>query len=589
MGEEDDEPENPRAWCELAVAHLAAGRPEAALRAATAAAELDPLSEWAHRLVSLGHSRIGDDREALAPAREAVRLAPGSWPSRVRLAEVLRRTPGRWGEAREQAGLAARFAPEEPEPQVVLGDLALLRGAHREAATHYRTALSTSPPAREPDAGGQERGARGQARINLGLALLRWDRPRAHHDPAWPVDPRETGRARRALEVWSRQVRLLLAVTTLAVAGAALALDRGGEARLAGVAVLLAVVPITVRQARRVRLWSHVPAMLARDPWLGTAVASAVLSVAAFTLWLVLPVVPATPGLAPVLDPLWAGLAGVVVLGWPALAGVRLFAEVWRGRPVLALEQFAAAAGERVARRDVVVARWLLVGRAWSAQLALAVVALAVDPRGAVLGLAVPYLLHRASRRGGPVTGDRWLGVAFALVLAGAVACATGGLTGWVWAWRAGLGAKLAVVLVFALRAVRAWWRGAPGPGRASLLMAEDLLDAETRPPVALDPEVRQALAYARGVVVAFGDERGPRVAGVIGTVSALGELRLIAGEEVWAAIGTDPRVAVFAADALRRRYWVEVRGVAWAEGDLVRVTPKQVLVTEFPGRHQRR
>jgi hypothetical protein len=45
----------------------------------------------------------------------------------------------------------------------------------------------------------------------------------------------------------------------------------------------------------------------------------------------------------------------------------------------------------------------------------------------------------------------------------------------------------------------------------------------------------------------------------------------------------------VFAADPLQRRFWVEVRGIALADSDILRVTPKQVLVGEFPGRHQRR
>ncbi|GAA3102188.1 hypothetical protein [Nonomuraea salmonea] len=72
-------------------------------------------------------------------------------------------------------------------------------------------------------------------------------------------------------------------------------------------------------------------------------------------------------------------------------------------------------------------------------------------------------------------------------------------------------------------------------------------------------------------------------------TVTSAGELRLIAETEAWQAIEDDPRVAVFAADPLQRRFWVEVRGVAQADSDVLWVTPKQVLVGEFPGRHQRR
>ena len=53
--------------------------------------------------------------------------------------------------------------------------------------------------------------------------------------------------------------------------------------------------------------------VLGGDPWLGAAVVSAVVSVAAFAAWLLLPAIPAWPA---ALDPVWAGLAGVAVLGW---------------------------------------------------------------------------------------------------------------------------------------------------------------------------------------------------------------------------------------------------------------------------------
>ncbi|WP_084963775.1 tetratricopeptide repeat protein [Thermoactinospora rubra] len=581
--EEGDQPETSGAWCAEAARHLDAGRLEAALKAARAAAELDPGDEWAHRLLSLAHTRLGRFAEALEEAEEAVRLAPGSWTARLRLSEAAHRVPGRWAQAVEQAELAARFAPDEPEPVVRQGDLALARGDHRRAIQTYERALALLGEPENHD--GAVRGAAAQARVNLGLALLRWDRFRAHHDPAWPVDPRETGRARRALDVWARQVRLLLAAATVAVALAALGLDAGAQARAAGLGALLLLVPLTVRQARRVRAWRYVPAMLGRDPWLGAAIVSTALSIAAFAAWLVLPALHTAP-LAPVLDPVWAGLAGIVVLGWPALALLRLLTDVWRGRPVKALGQFARAAGERLARRNATVTRWILLGRAWSAQLALGATAAALDPRGAVLELAVPYVLARSSRGTG---GDRWLAAAFVLLGVSAAGCAAGGLSGWAWGWRVGLAGKAAVVAVFAVRAVLAWWRGAPGPWRASLLMCEDLLTGEAHPPVGLGPEVRQAFAYARGVALAYGDARGPRVSGAVTALSTSGELRLIVEEDVWAAVERDPRVTVFAADTMRTRHWVEVRGVAWPDGDVLRVTPRRVLEGEFPGRHQRR
>ncbi|TMR89567.1 tetratricopeptide repeat protein [Nonomuraea basaltis] len=559
-----------REWCDEALTRLDAGRPESALDAARRAADLDPGAEWAYRLISLAHERLGRDADAVPPAERAVELARGSWPARLRLAAILRRMPGRWQEAVEHATLAKKFAPEVPEPDVMLGDLALLRGDHGGAERAYRAALAADP-------------GHPQARVNLGLSLLRWDRPRPHHDPAWPVDPRDTGRARRALEVWSRQSRLLVAAATVAIAVAALFLDWGTRAQLGGFAVLVLLAPLTVRQARRVGVWSYVPAMFGRDPWLGASVVSAGVSVLAFAAWLLLGAMPALPA---AFDPVWAGLAGIVVLTWPALAAVRALAEAWRGRPLLALAQSAMAGPDRTARRNVGVTLWIVLGRTWSVLVPLVGGALAVEPRAAVVAVAVPYLMVRGYLRARH-RDDRWLLAATGLVVLSAAACAAGGLLGSEWAWRIGLGALAAAMIVFVARALRAWWRGGPGPWRSSLIMCD--LPMGAAPSVALPPEVRQTFSYARSIVLSYGDDLGPRVVGAAASVTSTGELRLIAETEAWEAIEADPRVAVFAADPLQRRFWVEVRGIALPDSDVLRVTPKQVLVGEFPGRHQRR
>ncbi|RSN04217.1 hypothetical protein DMB42_31570 [Nonomuraea sp. WAC 01424] len=569
-GKDDISDKSSREWCTEALTRLNAGRPESALEAARRAADLDPADEWAHRLISLAHERQGRDADALPPAERAVDLAPGSWSARLRLAAISRRIPGRWAGAVADAVLAARFAPEEADPEVLLGDLALLRGDHPDAERAYRAALARDP-------------GHPQARVNLALSLLRWDRPRPHHDPAWPVDPRQTGRARRALEVWARQTRLLLALATIAVTAAALALEAGAWAQVCGIGALAALVPLTVRQARRVGVWAYVPAMAGRDPWLGAAVLSAGLSVPAFAAWLLLGAVPATPSW---LDPVWAGLAGIVVLGWPALAVVRVLAEAWRGRPMSALAELGAVPGERTAARDTGVTLWIVLIRTWSVLVALAAGALAVEPRAAVAAVAVPYPMVRACLRARR-RGDAGLLAAGALVALAALGCAAGGALGSPWGWRAGLGALGAAVAVFAVRALRAWWHGAPGPWRASLVMCD--LPMGGAPSVALTSEVRQAFAYARSLVLSYGDSMGPRVVGAAGSLTSSGELRLIAEPRVWEAVEADPRVAVFAADPLQRRFWVEVRGIARAGPDVLRITPKQVLVGEFPGRHQRR
>jgi hypothetical protein len=47
----------------------------------------------------------------------------------------------------------------------------------------------------------------------------------------------------------------------------------------------------------------------------------------------------------------------------------------------------------------------------------------------------------------------------------------------------------------------------------------------------------------------------------------------------------------VFVADPVGRRFWAEVRGIALGDHDedVLHVTPKQVIVGEYPGRHQAR
>ncbi|MEV0201416.1 hypothetical protein AB0H81_33975, partial [Nonomuraea sp. NPDC050691] len=125
-----------------------------------------------------------------------------------------------------------------------------------------------------------------------------------------------------------------------------------------------------------------------------------------------------------------------------------------------------------------------------------------------------------------------------------------------------------------------------PGPWRSSLLMCD--LPAGDEPSVPLGPEARQALAYARNVVLSFADPLGPRTVGAAASIGPAGELRLVAEAGAGEAVEADPRVAVFAAGPSPRRRWVEVRGVAVAGSGLLRVTPKQVLTGDFPGRHQR-
>lgn len=601
------DPDDPREWCAVAAAWLDRGRPESALEAARQAVERDPQAgsgtDWGYRLASLAFERLGRDAEAVAAAEEAVRLAPGSWTARLRLGAALRRIPGRWRESWAQATRAVRYAPEEPDPHVLIGDLALLRGEHRRAEAAYRNALRHLD-----DHPG--------ARVNLGLAFLRWKRPRGHHDPAWPVDPRETGRARRALEVWSRQVRVLLAVSLTAVVTVALGTGVATEARIGGGAMLAAVLVITLRQAHRVRLWPYVPGMLSRDPWLGVSVSITLLAVAAYVAAITtLPRAALPPLLGPAPEPVdgvWAALAALVVFNGAFVIVLRVLVEAWRGRPIRAMAEFTAVHGDRTARRDIDVTLWLMAGRAWSALALIVGMTVVLDEPGwAFAALAVPLALGWARARGGlapclhqVLAADRWLKAALALLTTaslalGAAAAVPGpGLPGTAGGWfrLIGIGMLAALVAVFAARSAWAWWRGVPGPWRASLIMSESgdrRLPGDVRPPVGLSGEVRRAFTHAREVVLAYADSTGPRALAV-GSVSSVGpdgELRLIAGNDAWEAAERDPRVAVFVADPLDRRFWAEVRGIAVGdtEAAVLRVTPEHVVVGEYPGRHQGR
>ncbi|MFC6079955.1 CHAT domain-containing protein [Sphaerisporangium aureirubrum] len=607
---------DPRAWCVVAVARLARDQPEGALEAAGEAVERDPGGEWGHRLMSLALERLGRDSEAAVAAQDAVRLAPGSWAARLRYGSALRRAPGRWRDAWAQAQQAVRFAPEQPDPHVLIGDLALARGDFRQAATAYRTALR-----RDED--------HPSARINLGLTHLRWERPRDHHDPTWTVDPRETGRARRALEVWSRQVRVLAAFALTAVAVLAFWYDLRDEARIGGAAVLALILAATVRQARRITVWRYVPGMLARDLWLSVSVSVALLVVAAYVAalatlpdWspgsLVVPLI-SPPGAATVvvewediLGGFWAGLFGLVLFNGVAVTCLRVFAETWQGRPVRALAEFTAVPPERVGLRDTGVTLWIVAARLWSLVALLAVGPLvAGERRAALAAVCVPLALLYVRWRGGlryrlrPVLRHDWpLAVVLVTLLPASAALFTAGIVAALGAppetgaraWWMVAATLLVAVLCFLARAARAWWRRSAGPWRASLILCEGCgprLPGDVVPPVGLSEDVRRAFTYSRGVVLSYSDVDGPRTlaVGAVTSISSSGELRLIATEEAWSAAARDPRVAVFVADPVERRFWAEVRGVALADSaqDVLRVTPKHVYVAEFPGRHEAR
>ncbi|GAA4583277.1 hypothetical protein GCM10023194_20170 [Planotetraspora phitsanulokensis] len=614
---------DPRAWCAVAVARLSRGQQESALDAARQAVDRDPYGEWGHRLASLALERLGRDAEAVEAAREAVRLVPGSWAARLRLGGALRRGSGQWRQAWAQARTAVRFAPEEADPHVLTGDLALLRGEHDRAARAYEAALSRSRDHRV-------------ARINLGLTLLRWERPRGHHDPAWEADPRDTGRARHAIVMWSRQIRVLLALALTAASVAGLGFDLRREAQIGGAAVLAAVLAITIRQAGRVRAWPYVVPMMRRDLWLSMSVSVGLLVVAAYVAGVATlpdttlsdPTLPGTTAgaLTRPEDGVWAGAFGLVLFNGLAVALARLIVETWRGRLVPALRQFAAAGDDRTALRDIDVTLWLVVGRAWwLVAIAALLPPVTGEPFAAVAALAVPVALlygrarvARAGSGGLPLRvilrGDRWLAIALVALLVASAGLVVAGVAGGTAAILAGpetegvpagagtsavtraallgaAGALAVVAVAFAARAARAWWRGGPGPLRSSLVMSDARsapMPGDVSPSTSLSDDVRHAATFSRSVVLAYTEPGGPRALAVsaVTSVSASGEFRLITGDEAWDAVERDPRVVLYVGDP---RFWAEVRGVAVPDDDVLRVTPRHVLMREYPGRHQAR
>jgi len=617
--------DDPRAWCMVAAARLAHDQPEAALDAARRAMSITPEADWSHRLASLALERLGRHDEAVAAAEDAVQLAPGSWAARLRLASALRRIPACWRDAWSEAGLASRFAPDRPGPHLLLGDLCLLRGDHEQAIRCYRRALRR-------DGGHAEAAA---ARVNLGLARLRWEPPAAWHDPAWPVGPGDTARIRDALVAWSRRVRLVLG---LAVAGLTLLTVAAGAhdwIRPLGALPLIPVAALTVRHARRVRAWPYLPAMFDRDPWLGLTVWVTVAVVLAYAAAIV------AGGPAGGIDgALWAAAVGLALFSGAAMAAVRALVQIWRGRPLAALAEFAAAGPHPVARRAAAVSLWLVAGRLWCLAAApLLAVHLTGDPRAGLAALLVPiafgYARLCAAGYGRAVAaGDRALLVALGAVLFAAAALvgaslfpgdgpgpgepATGvveaplgdgaaagqaaapeepGLPGPVTAalWTAA--AALAVVpLAYAARVAAARWHGVRGATRADLALGAPYgrpLPEDVMPSPDLDEQVRHAFTLSRGVVLAYVDESGPRALPVdaVAAVTGTGELRIAVADEARRAAERDPRVTVHVTDPASGRLWAEVRGVALADGEeaVLRVTPTQVTVGEYPGHGRER
>jgi tetratricopeptide (TPR) repeat protein len=151
------EPQDSRAWCLLAAAHLGTGRHKEAAAAASSAITLAPLDDWAYRLASIAQRHLGKITAAISSATEACRLAPDEWRAYICLAQALlatqtdymaqlEHTYEEYCRAAEQAaGTALRLAPHEPDAHFTAGQVSCAQRKWKAARAHQEQALALNP------------------------------------------------------------------------------------------------------------------------------------------------------------------------------------------------------------------------------------------------------------------------------------------------------------------------------------------------------------------------------------------------------------------------------------------------------------
>jgi tetratricopeptide (TPR) repeat protein len=139
------EPEDSRAWCLLAQAHLGNAQYQEAADAAKRAITLAPSNDWPYRLASIAYRHLGHSTSAWKAATEACKLAPDQWQSYVCLAqaELARRMD--FDAAERAAANARRLAPDEPEVHYVSGLASFTRGYWKAARAHQERTLALNP------------------------------------------------------------------------------------------------------------------------------------------------------------------------------------------------------------------------------------------------------------------------------------------------------------------------------------------------------------------------------------------------------------------------------------------------------------
>lgn len=138
------EPDDPEALALAALCHLELDEPWRAEQAASSALQAEPGWEWPFRLRSIALAELERFEEALAMAREAVRLAPQRWEPHTQFARALVGT-GRAKEAQAAAAHAVELAPQESETHLTVAIVADARMRRREERAALLKALELDP------------------------------------------------------------------------------------------------------------------------------------------------------------------------------------------------------------------------------------------------------------------------------------------------------------------------------------------------------------------------------------------------------------------------------------------------------------
>ena len=141
------QPDSVAGLCLLGLCELRLNNLTETLRATQRALAQDPESEWALRLRAHALSKQGREREAVASAEAAVKVAPQFWETHYSLAFVLREhSDGTLAtRAYESARRAVELAPHDPRAHVMVGLTASNLGRPNEERESYQEALRLDP------------------------------------------------------------------------------------------------------------------------------------------------------------------------------------------------------------------------------------------------------------------------------------------------------------------------------------------------------------------------------------------------------------------------------------------------------------